>query len=57
MALVLFFVPEPAKGIAEMTRVVGPGGTVAAYVWDIFGDGNPTSPIQAELEDRASVVS
>lgn len=51
MALVLFFVPEPAKGIAEMTRVVGPGGTVAAYVWDIFGDGIPTSPIQAELLD------
>jgi ubiquinone/menaquinone biosynthesis C-methylase UbiE len=23
MALVIFFVPEPAKGIAEMARVVG----------------------------------
>ena len=51
MALVLFFVPEPAKGVAEMTRVVAPGGTVAAYVWDIFGGGSPTSPIQAELLD------
>jgi ubiquinone/menaquinone biosynthesis C-methylase UbiE len=51
MALVLFFVPEPAKGVAEMARVVGPGGTVAAYVWDVFGDGIPTSPIQAELLD------
>jgi ubiquinone/menaquinone biosynthesis C-methylase UbiE len=49
MALVLFFVPEPAKGVAEMNRVVGPGGTVAAYVWDVFGDGTPTAPIQAEL--------
>ena len=49
MALVLFFVPEPAKGVAEMTRVVGPKGMIAAYVWDIFGEGIPTSPIQTEL--------
>ena len=27
MALVIFFVPEPAKGVAEMLRVVRPGGT------------------------------
>jgi SAM-dependent methyltransferase len=32
--LVLNFVPDPAQGLAEMTRVVRPGGTVAAYVWD-----------------------
>jgi ubiquinone/menaquinone biosynthesis C-methylase UbiE len=30
MALVIFFVPEPAKGVAEMVRVVAPGGPVAA---------------------------
>ena len=29
MALVIFFVPEPAKGVAEMARVVRPGGAVA----------------------------
>ncbi len=32
IALVLFFVPEPAKGIAEMVRVVRSGGLIAAYV-------------------------
>ncbi len=32
--LVLNFVPETARGAAEMRRVVRPGGTVAAYVWD-----------------------
>ncbi|WP_210253792.1 methyltransferase domain-containing protein [Bradyrhizobium sp. S69] len=41
MALVIFFVPDPAKGIAEMVRVVAPGGTVAAYAWDIMGGGFP----------------
>lgn len=32
--LVLNFVPDPAAGVAEMTRVCAPGGTIAAYVWD-----------------------
>ena len=31
MALVIFFVPEPAQGIAEMARAVRPGGGVCAY--------------------------
>ncbi len=35
--LVLNFVPDPARGLAEMTRVARPGGTVAAYVWDYAG--------------------
>src|SRR6266704_1091779 len=49
MALVIFFVPQPAKGVAEMVRVVAPGGTVAAYAWDVLGDGHPGGPIQAEM--------
>ncbi len=35
MALVLVFVPEPTRGVAEMVRVVEPGGIVAAYMWDM----------------------
>jgi ubiquinone/menaquinone biosynthesis C-methylase UbiE len=50
MALVLFFVPDPKKGVAEMMRVVKPGGTIAVYVWDILGGGFPQEAIQAELE-------
>ena len=36
--LVLNFVPEPARALAEMRRVVRPGGTVAVYVWDYAGE-------------------
>ncbi|MFE1381826.1 class I SAM-dependent methyltransferase [Streptomyces sp. NPDC058740] len=32
--LALNFLPDPAAGVAEAVRAVGPGGTVAAYVWD-----------------------
>jgi ubiquinone/menaquinone biosynthesis C-methylase UbiE len=49
MALVLFFVPNPAKGLAEMIRVVKPGGLVAVYVWDVVGGGMPHAPIGIEL--------
>jgi ubiquinone/menaquinone biosynthesis C-methylase UbiE len=49
MALVIFFVPDPTKGVAEMTRVLGPGGTAAAYAWDMFGGGFPLEPIFAEM--------
>jgi len=49
MALVIFFVPDPAKGVAEMARVVCPGGTVAAYAWDVLGSGFPMEPVQAEM--------
>ncbi|HVZ09257.1 class I SAM-dependent methyltransferase [Rhodopila sp.] len=49
MALVIFFVPDPAKGVAEMARVVRPGGMVAAYAWDFTGGGFPFQPIQQAL--------
>lgn len=50
MALVLFFVPEPAVGVAEMCRVVRAGGTVAAYHWDILGGGFPLAAIGSEMK-------
>jgi SAM-dependent methyltransferase len=46
MALVIFFVPEPAKGVAEMARVVAPGGIVAAYAWDMLGGGFPLAALR-----------
>ena len=32
-----------------MARVVGSGGTVAAYAWDMLGGGYPGEPITAEM--------
>jgi SAM-dependent methyltransferase len=51
MPLVIFFVPEPARGVAEMARVVCPGGTVTAYAWDLVGGGFPYEVLQAEMRD------
>src|SRR4030095_16182702 len=36
--LALNFVPEPARALAEMMRVIRAGGTVALYVWDYAGE-------------------
>jgi ubiquinone/menaquinone biosynthesis C-methylase UbiE len=49
MALVIFFVPEPAKGVAEMVRVAKPAGSVSAYAWDVMGGGLPFASIVAEM--------
>ncbi len=49
MALVIFFVPDPAKGVAEMTRVVKAGGSVSAYAWDMLGGGFPYAAVREEM--------
>jgi SAM-dependent methyltransferase len=49
MALVIFFVPEPPAGVAEMARVVRRGGPIASYAWDIEGGGFPHEPLLAEM--------
>jgi SAM-dependent methyltransferase len=50
MALVLVFVPDPAKGVSEMVRVVAPGGAVVTYMWDMLGGGFPLDPIISEMQ-------
>jgi len=50
--LVLQFVPDAGSVVAEMRRVVRPGGTVTAAVWDHFGG----YVIQRMLWDTAAVL-
>lgn len=49
MALAISFIPDPAKSVREMTRVVRSGGLVATYMWDQTGGGSPIEPIMATL--------
>jgi SAM-dependent methyltransferase len=50
MALVLFFVPDPRKGVSEMIRVTKPGGMIASYTWDVMRGGTPPQPVWEELD-------
>ena len=56
MPLVIFFVPDPATGVAEIARVVCPGGIVAAYAWDMPGGGFPYHALQAEMRGLGVAV-
>ena len=56
MPLVIFFVPEPAQGVAEMVRVVRPGGLVAAYAWNMPGGGFPYDALRIDLEASGLAV-
>jgi ubiquinone/menaquinone biosynthesis C-methylase UbiE len=55
MPLVIFFVPEPAKGVSEMARVVSPGGAISAYAWDMLGGGFPYHALNVEMRELGVV--
>lgn len=57
MALVITFIPDPAKAIAEMRRVAKPGGTVATYVWDFVSGGSPLQPLRVAVEAAGVAVA
>ena len=50
MALVVHFVPDPSRAVAEMARVVRSDGWVATYVWDYSIGGSPTAPLTAAMK-------
>jgi SAM-dependent methyltransferase len=57
-ALVINFIPDRAKALAEMHRVLRPGGTVSAYVWHRSPTANdaPFAPIERGLESIGANV-
>jgi SAM-dependent methyltransferase len=56
MPLVIFFVPNPPKGVGEMARVVRSGGVVAAYAWDMLGNGFPYETLHAAIRELGIAV-
>jgi SAM-dependent methyltransferase len=48
-ALVINFIPDRPRALAEMRRVGRAGGTVAAYVWDFAGEHSPGSILRTGL--------
>jgi len=56
MPLVIFFVTDPARGVAEMARVVCPGGIVTAYAWDMEGGGFPYEALHFEMRGMGVAV-
>ncbi|MDF2447265.1 MAG: methyltransferase protein [Moraxellaceae bacterium] len=56
MPLVIFFVPEPRRGVTEMVRVVRLGGTVSAYAWDMMEGGFPYFPLQQAMREAGLTV-
>jgi ubiquinone/menaquinone biosynthesis C-methylase UbiE len=43
--LVVHFMADPVRGLAEMARVTRAGGVVAACVWDHAGEQTPLAPL------------
>ena len=49
--LVVHFMRDPARGLAEMARVTRPGGAVAACVWDHPGGRGPLTPFWSTVAE------
>jgi ubiquinone/menaquinone biosynthesis C-methylase UbiE len=48
-ALVINFIAERPRALAEMRRVARPGGLIAAYVWDFAEELSPSGPLRRAM--------
>jgi ubiquinone/menaquinone biosynthesis C-methylase UbiE len=57
-ALVINFIPDRAKALSEMKRVLQPGGVVTAYLWDrdLHTDRSPHAPMEQGLREIGAEV-
>jgi trans-aconitate methyltransferase len=54
--LVVLFMADPSRGIAEMIRTAKPGGVIGANVWDHGGGNGPLSPFWEAVRSTAADV-
>ena len=55
-ALVVNFIPDRPKALAEMHRVLCAGGIVAGFVWDFAAERSPSGPVRRALKDAGVEV-
>jgi ubiquinone/menaquinone biosynthesis C-methylase UbiE len=55
-ALVLNFVPDRPRTLAEMRRVARAGGVVAGYVWDFTAELSPSGPLRRGMRQVGADV-
>jgi ubiquinone/menaquinone biosynthesis C-methylase UbiE len=48
-ALVINFIPDPSRALAEMRRVTVRGGWVGGYVWDFENELSPSGPLRQAM--------
>jgi ubiquinone/menaquinone biosynthesis C-methylase UbiE len=48
-SLVLNFVPDKARALSEICRVVRPGGLIGACVWDFAAERSPSGPLRRAM--------